>query len=44
MKERRMSISAKSVRFDDDSLWADLEDGRTLSVPLANKPVDKKRN
>jgi hypothetical protein len=23
------------VRFDDDSLWVDLDDGRTLAVPLA---------
>lgn len=30
-----MNISAKSVHFDEDSLWVDLEDGRTLSVPLA---------
>ncbi len=30
-----MNISAKSVRFDEDSLWVDLEDGRILSVPLA---------
>ena len=30
-----MSISAKSVRFDDDSFWVELSDGRTLGVPLA---------
>ncbi len=24
-----------AVRFDDDSFWVDLEDGRTLGVPLA---------
>ena len=30
-----MSISAKSVRFDEDSFWGDLSDGRTLGVPLA---------
>ena len=29
------STSAKSVRFDDDNMWLDLQDGRTLSVPLA---------
>ncbi|BBU60339.1 hypothetical protein MSC49_02740 [Methylosinus sp. C49] len=29
-----MSISAKSVRFDDDSFWVELSDGRTLGVPL----------
>lgn len=30
-----MSISAKAVRFDDDNMWVDLSDGRTLGVPLA---------
>jgi hypothetical protein len=30
-----MNISAKSVRFDEDSMWVELEDGRTLGVPLA---------
>ena len=30
-----MTTSAKSVRFDDDSFWVELEDGRTLGVPLA---------
>ena len=30
-----MSISATSVRFDDDVMWVDLTDGRTLGVPLA---------
>ena len=30
-----MSISAKSVRFDADSMWVELSDGRTLGVPLA---------
>ena len=30
-----MTISAKSVRFDDDSMWVELDDGRTLGVPLA---------
>jgi hypothetical protein len=29
-----MSISAKSVRFDDGSFWVELSDGRTLGVPL----------
>jgi hypothetical protein len=24
-----------AVRFDADSFWVDLEDGRTLGVPLA---------
>jgi hypothetical protein len=23
------------VRFDDDSMWVDLDDGRRISVPLA---------
>lgn len=30
-----MSISAKSVRFDDNSMWIELADGRTLGIPLA---------
>ena len=30
-----MTISAKAVRFDDDTMWVDLSDGRTLGVPLA---------
>ena len=30
-----MSTSAKSVRFDDNSMWVDLSDGRVLAVPLA---------
>lgn len=30
-----MNTSAKSVRFDDSSMWVELADGRTLSVPLA---------
>ena len=30
-----MTISATSVRFDDDTLWVDLTDGRTLGVPFA---------
>lgn len=29
-----MTTTAKSVRFDDDSMWVDLRDGRSLSVPL----------
>ena len=29
-----MTLSAKSVRFDADSLWVELSDGRTLGVPL----------
>ena len=30
-----MNISPKDVRLDDDCLWVDLEDGRTIGVPLA---------
>jgi Protein of unknown function (DUF2442) len=29
------SVRATSVRFDDDSMWVELSDGRTLGVPLA---------
>ena len=29
-----MSISAENVKFDDDSMWVDLMDGRTIGVPL----------
>ncbi len=29
---------AKSLRFDEDTLWIDLEDGRRLGVPLAYFP------
>jgi len=28
-------VSAKSVRFDADSMWVELSDGRTIGVPLA---------
>jgi hypothetical protein len=30
-----MSTSPKSVRFDDDTLWVGLSDGRTIAAPLA---------
>lgn len=30
-----MNTSAKAVRFDDDSMWVDLADGRIIAVPLA---------
>jgi hypothetical protein len=30
-----MTISATNVRFDDDTIWVDLTDGRTIGVPLA---------
>jgi len=29
------SVSATSVRFDEDSMWVSLSDGRVLGVPLA---------
>jgi hypothetical protein len=29
------SARAKSVHFDDDNMWVELEDGRTVGVPLA---------
>lgn len=28
-------VKAKSVRFDQDSMWVELSDGRILGVPLA---------
>jgi Protein of unknown function (DUF2442) len=35
-----MTISARAtnVRFDDDQMWVELEDGRTLGIPLAWYP------
>ena len=30
-----MTTSAKAVRFDEASLWVDLDDGRIIAVPLA---------
>lgn len=30
-----MSTSAKSVDFDDHTMWVDLTDGRTIGIPLA---------
>ena len=30
-----MNASAKSIHFDDNSLWVDLSDGRVIAVPLA---------
>lgn len=29
-----MSISAESIRFENDSMWVNLSDGRTIGVPL----------
>jgi hypothetical protein len=30
-----MNTSSKAVRFDDDTLWVSLSDGRTIAAPLA---------
>jgi hypothetical protein len=30
-----MDISATAVRFDDNSMWVELSDGRTIGVPFA---------
>ena len=32
-----MAVSPEplSVRFDDNAMWVDLEDGRTIGIPLA---------
>jgi len=30
-----MSTSATAIRFDDVTMWVELDDGRTLGVPLA---------
>jgi hypothetical protein len=30
-----MSTSARTVRFDEGTLWVDLADGRTIGAPLA---------
>jgi hypothetical protein len=30
-----MSISPKAASCDDDNLWVELSDGRTIGVPLA---------
>lgn len=29
-----MTISASNVRFDADTIWVSLKDGRTIGVPL----------
>lgn len=31
----QMNISPKSIRFDDDTLWVSLSDGRTIAASLA---------
>ena len=28
-------VRATAVRFDEDAMWVDLDDGRTLGIPLA---------
>ena len=40
---------AKKISFDEDNMWLELADGRTLGVPLAYFPrllnaTDKQRN
>ncbi|BDT66547.1 hypothetical protein os1_07100 [Comamonadaceae bacterium OS-1] len=30
-----MNISPTAVRFDDDTVWVSLSDGRTIAAPLA---------
>ncbi len=30
-----MNTSPRSVRFDENSLWVELSDGRVIAVPLA---------
>jgi hypothetical protein len=34
-----MSISPETVRFDEDAMWVELRDGRTIGVPLAWPPA-----
>lgn len=29
------SVNAMRVRFDEDNMWVELSDGRTLGIPLA---------
>ena len=29
-----MTTSARAVRFDDNNLWVDLDDGRVVALPL----------
>ena len=35
MSGTHSSPEPMAVRFDDDSMWVTLEDGRTIGVPLA---------
>ena len=30
-----MNTSAKSIRFDENNMWVELLDGRTIGIPLA---------
>lgn len=30
-----MTTSARALRFDEATLWVDLQDGRTVGVPIA---------
>lgn len=32
------SVRALSIRFDDAQMWVELDDGRTLGIPLAWYP------
>lgn len=34
-RHRNFRLSSRSVRFDDNSLWVNLTDGRVIAVPLA---------
>jgi hypothetical protein len=38
MRISAAKAQAKSIRFDEDTMWVDLEDGRHLGVPLAYFP------
>jgi hypothetical protein len=35
LKGHGMNTSAKSVQFDENNMWLELSDGRTLGIPLA---------
>ncbi|MFQ6249349.1 DUF2442 domain-containing protein [Yersinia enterocolitica] len=45
-----MTISAKTVRFDDTTIWVELSDARVLGVPLVwfprlvNASVEERNN
>jgi Protein of unknown function (DUF2442) len=34
-EEHDMNTSPQSVKFDEDSMWVELTDGRALGIPLA---------